>query len=99
MRCRRSTLPTGTTARRRRRALRRHAKMRGSHSDFLSVVFPHHQMTILDYNRVIRDLNGRSADQVLTELKAVHGRGHRTGRCGRTSAVSSDVSRRPAGIG
>ena len=24
----------------------------GSHSDFLSVVFPHHQMTILDYNRV-----------------------------------------------
>jgi uncharacterized protein (DUF1015 family) len=45
-------------------------KNAGSHSDFLSVVFPHHQMTILDYNRVIRDLNGRSADQVLTELKA-----------------------------
>ena len=35
---------------------------------FLSVIFPHHQMTILDYNRVIKDLNGRSADQVLTEL-------------------------------
>jgi uncharacterized protein (DUF1015 family) len=43
---------------------------KGSHNDFLSVVFPHHQMTILDYNRVIRDLNGRSADQVMTELKA-----------------------------
>lgn len=41
----------------------------GSHSDFLSVVFPDHQMTILDYNRVIRDLNGRSPDQLLSELK------------------------------
>ncbi len=27
---------------------------------FLSVIFPHHQMRILDYNRVIRDLNGLS---------------------------------------
>lgn len=25
---------------------------------FLSVIFPHHQMHILDYNRVIKDLNG-----------------------------------------
>ena len=41
----------------------------GSHSHFLSVIFPHHQMTILDYNRVLRDLNGRSAEQVLAELK------------------------------
>jgi uncharacterized protein (DUF1015 family) len=40
----------------------------GSHSDFLSVVFPHHQMTILDYNRVIRDLNGSNPDQVLNAL-------------------------------
>jgi uncharacterized protein (DUF1015 family) len=31
----------------------------GSHGYFLSVIFPHHQMTILDYNRVVRDLNGR----------------------------------------
>jgi uncharacterized protein (DUF1015 family) len=41
----------------------------GSHSNFLSVVFPHHQMTILDYNRVIRDLNGHTPDQLLSELK------------------------------
>ena len=27
---------------------------------FLSVVFPHHQMRIFDYNRVIKDLNGLS---------------------------------------
>ncbi|MDO9273276.1 MAG: DUF1015 family protein [Rugosibacter sp.] len=25
---------------------------------FLSVIFPHHQMKILDYNRVVKDLNG-----------------------------------------
>ena len=34
----------------------------GSHRDFLTVIFPHHEMTILDYNRVLRDLNGRTAD-------------------------------------
>ena len=41
----------------------------GTHRSFLAVLFPHHQMTILDYNRVIRDLNGRSADALLAELR------------------------------
>jgi uncharacterized protein (DUF1015 family) len=41
----------------------------GSHSHFLAVIFPHHEMTILDYNRVLRDLNGRSAEQLLAELR------------------------------
>ena len=41
----------------------------GSSSHFLSVIFPHHEMTILDYNRVIRDLNGKSPDQVLAALR------------------------------
>jgi len=41
----------------------------GSHGYFLSVIFPHHQMTILDYNRVIRNLNGRSAEQLLAALR------------------------------
>jgi uncharacterized protein (DUF1015 family) len=36
---------------------------------FLSVIFPHHQMTILDYNRVIKDLNGQSPEQVLAALR------------------------------
>lgn len=40
----------------------------GSHDYFLAVLFPHHQMTILDYNRVIRDLNGRSREDLLAEL-------------------------------
>lgn len=39
-----------------------------SHSSFLTVLFPHHAMTILGYNRVIRDLNGRSADELLAAL-------------------------------
>ena len=29
-----------------------------SYNYFLSVIFPHHQMKIMDYNRVIKDLNG-----------------------------------------
>jgi uncharacterized protein (DUF1015 family) len=41
----------------------------GSHEYFLSVIFPHHQMTILDYNRLLRDLNGRTAEQVLADLR------------------------------
>ena len=41
----------------------------GSPDYFLAVVFPHDQMTILDYNRVIRDLNGRTPDQLLAALR------------------------------
>jgi uncharacterized protein (DUF1015 family) len=41
----------------------------GSHSYFLSVIFPHHEMTILDYNRVLRDLNGRNPEQLLEALR------------------------------
>ncbi len=41
----------------------------GSHSYFLSVLFPDHQMTILDYNRVLKDLNGRSPEALLAELR------------------------------
>jgi uncharacterized protein (DUF1015 family) len=42
----------------------------GSHRYFLSVIFPHHAMTILDYNRVVRDLNGRTPEQLLAEIAA-----------------------------
>ncbi len=35
---------------------------------FLSVIFPHHEMTILDYNRVVRDLHGMSPAEFLTAL-------------------------------
>lgn len=35
---------------------------------FLTVLFPHNQLQILDYNRVVRDLNGLSADEFLERI-------------------------------
>lgn len=35
---------------------------------FLSVIFPHHQMKILDYNRVVRDLNGLDVSGFLEQI-------------------------------
>ncbi len=43
-------------------------KGEGSHSYFLSVIFPEREMTILDYNRVVKDLNGRNAEELLAAL-------------------------------
>jgi uncharacterized protein (DUF1015 family) len=46
-----------------------HARAKeGSHRYFLAVLFPYQQMTILDYNRVLKDLNGRSADALVAAL-------------------------------
>ena len=36
---------------------------------FLSVIYPHNQMNILDYNRVITDLNGLSKDELLQKVR------------------------------
>lgn len=41
----------------------------GAHDYFLAVLFAQHEMTILDYNRVLRDLNDRSPEQLLTQLR------------------------------
>src|SRR4029078_7210326 len=38
---------------------------------FLSVIFPHNQMQILPYNRVLKDLNGLSPEQLLQKLDGV----------------------------
>lgn len=35
---------------------------------FLSVLFPHDQLMILDYNRVVKDLNGLSKDEFFLEI-------------------------------
>jgi uncharacterized protein (DUF1015 family) len=40
----------------------------GSHNHLLAVLFPHHEMTILDYNRVVRDLNGATPEEFLARL-------------------------------
>jgi uncharacterized protein (DUF1015 family) len=43
----------------------------GHSSTFLTVIFPHNQMQILPYNRVLKDLNGLSPSQLLAKLEAV----------------------------
>ncbi len=40
----------------------------GAHDTFLTVTFPDHQMHIMDYNRVVRDLNGLSVDDLLAKV-------------------------------
>lgn len=37
---------------------------------FLTVIFPHNMMQIMDYNRVVQDLNGRTAEQFMAEIAA-----------------------------
>jgi uncharacterized protein (DUF1015 family) len=40
-----------------------------SYNFFLTVAFPHHQMQILPYNRVVSDLNGLSPERFLSRLE------------------------------
>lgn len=52
-------------------ASRVHARRRGQpgeHDRFLAVIFPHDQLQILPYNRLVRDPQGRSADALLAAL-------------------------------
>ena len=43
--------------------------MRGSAEQFLAVLFPHNQMKILAYNRVVRDLAGMSEEAFLARVR------------------------------
>jgi uncharacterized protein (DUF1015 family) len=43
----------------------------GQSGFFLSVIFPHNQMQILPYNRVLKDLNGLNPVQLVEKLDAV----------------------------
>ena len=45
-----------------------HARGQGD-GYFLAVLLPQQQMTILDYNRVLRDLNGLSHEEVLRDIR------------------------------
>ncbi len=38
------------------------------YNHFLSVIFPHHQMRIMDYNRVIKDLNGLTEPAFMAQV-------------------------------
>ena len=49
-----------------------HSRSGAGHSgSFLTVIFPHNQMQILPYNRVLKDLNGLSAAHLLQKLDGV----------------------------
>ena len=47
-----------------------HHKGDESYNYFLSVIFPNDEMQILDYNRVVKDLNGLTDDQLLESIKS-----------------------------
>ena len=52
-------------------AAARHQQGSESSADsFLTVIFPHHQMKILDYNRVVKDLHGLDEATLITRLGA-----------------------------
>jgi len=54
-----------------------------AHESFLAVVFPHNQLKIFDYNRVVKDLNGLTPEQFLEKI-------------GEKFAVTAAESRQPA---
>lgn len=66
-------------------AAARHGK--GESGYFLAVIFPHHQTRIMDYNRIVKDLNGMSEDQFLARLENSF------------SVTPSSVQVKPAGPG
>jgi len=43
----------------------------GHSGGFLTVIFPHNQMQILPYNRALKDLNGKTPQQLLEVLKDI----------------------------
>ena len=43
----------------------------GHSGQFLAVIFPHNQMQILPYNRVLKNLNGHTPEQLLKNLETV----------------------------
>jgi uncharacterized protein (DUF1015 family) len=51
-------------------AARRQSGHQLSSDSFLSVIFPHHQMKIMDYNRVVKDLNGLDRSVLTTRCEA-----------------------------
>jgi uncharacterized protein (DUF1015 family) len=51
-------------------AARRQQGREASADCFLSVIFPHHQMKILDYNRVVKDLHGMEESALVARLAA-----------------------------
>lgn len=53
----------------RRRANPRHDGSE-EYNQFMAVIFPHSQLKILAYNRIVRDLNGLTADEFMKKISA-----------------------------
>ncbi|MBK6403512.1 MAG: DUF1015 domain-containing protein [Rhodocyclaceae bacterium] len=51
---------------------RRKPELEQASDYFLAVIFPHHQMKIMDYNRVVKDLNGLTADDFLARVATAY---------------------------
>ena len=49
-------------------------------NSFLSVIFPHTELKILAYNRVVKDLNGLNTDSFIEELKSKNFTVEKTGK-------------------
>ncbi|MFO7895525.1 MAG: DUF1015 family protein, partial [Candidatus Cloacimonadales bacterium] len=56
---------SGTKVGQRRRAANPNHTGEEEYNYFLSVIFPHDQLYIMDYNRVVKDMNGHSVEEFL----------------------------------
>ncbi len=52
-----------------RRARNPHPSGNEPYESFMAVVFPHNQLKIFDYNRVVKDLNGLTPEQFLAKVE------------------------------
>ncbi|HDJ22346.1 MAG TPA: DUF1015 domain-containing protein [Candidatus Aminicenantes bacterium] len=62
---------SGTIVAKRRREANPHHTGEEEYNYFLAVMFPDNQLKIMDYNRVIKDLNGHSAEELFKFLEEV----------------------------
>jgi uncharacterized protein (DUF1015 family) len=60
---------SGTIVGQRRREANPNHTGEEEYNYFLSVIFPHNQLYIMDYNRVVKDLNGLSVDDFLKKVE------------------------------
>lgn len=59
----------GTKVGQNRRAANPHHTGEEEYNYFLSVIFPHDQLYIMDYNRIVQDLNGLSNEEFLAKVE------------------------------
>ncbi|HHE37700.1 MAG TPA: DUF1015 domain-containing protein [Candidatus Cloacimonetes bacterium] len=60
---------SGTIVGQRRREKNPHHTGNEEYNYFLSVIFPHNQLYIMDYNRIVKDLNGLSNEKFLKAVQ------------------------------